>query len=61
MADTTKELVWLENILHELQIKTSGSSNVYCDNMVVFHIASNSVIHERTKHVELDCHVVRHR
>lgn len=61
MADTTKELIWLENILHEMKIKTSGSSNLYCDNTVALHIASNSVFHERTKHVELDCHVVRHR
>ena len=45
----------------EVGIETPVPTKLWRDNQVAFHIASNPVFHERTKHIEIDCHFVREK
>lgn len=58
MTDATCELIWLTNLLHDLHCVPNAPANLFCDNQSALHIASNPVFHERTKHIENDCHIV---
>ncbi|XP_019092930.1 PREDICTED: uncharacterized protein LOC109129333 [Camelina sativa] len=59
MAYITKELIWLKIVLHDLGVSHTQSMRLYCDSKSAIHIATNPVFHERTKHIENDCHFVR--
>ena len=59
MLKLTNELVWIKGILKHLEIEQATPMTMHCDNQAAIHIASNSVFHERTKHIEVDCHKVR--
>lgn len=59
MALGTCELTWLKHLLNELKFCMERFIKLICDNHVALHIASNPVFHERTKHIEIDCHFVR--
>ncbi|XP_019229309.1 PREDICTED: uncharacterized protein LOC109210365 [Nicotiana attenuata] len=53
------ELVWLSRLLEELTVSIDLPIPIHCDSLSALHIARNPVFHERTKHIEVDCHFVR--
>ncbi|CAH9070946.1 unnamed protein product [Cuscuta epithymum] len=59
MAAATGELKWLKALLLSLGIHHPQAIPLYCDSQSSIHIARNPVFHERTKHIEVDCHFVR--
>jgi len=61
MALTTCELIWLKHLLQELHFSKIGTMSIICDNQAAPHIAFNPVFHERTKHIEIDCHFIREK
>jgi hypothetical protein len=55
------ELIWVQFLLHELQVRLSSSPILWCDNIGATYLASNPMFHARTKHVKIDYHFVRER
>ncbi|RDX72248.1 hypothetical protein CR513_48290, partial [Mucuna pruriens] len=58
MTSATCELIWVKQLIQELKFTDVQSMKLYCDNQAALHTASNPVFHEKTKHIEIDCHFV---
>ncbi|XP_031093250.1 uncharacterized protein LOC115997965 [Ipomoea triloba] len=61
LAATTCEVQWLSYLLEDLAVNHASPATIYCDSKSAIAIAENPVFHERTKHIELDCHLVREK
>lgn len=59
MAIAVCEIQWLTYLLTDLEIDFVNPAILYCDSQSTRHIMANSSFDERTKHIELDCHLVR--
>jgi len=61
LASTVSELVWLLGMLKEVGAEVQLPVQIYSDSKAAIQIAANPVYHERTKHIEIDCHFIRER
>jgi hypothetical protein len=59
VVTATTELMWLQNLLHELRIPIHEPPRLLCDNVGATYLCSNHVLHSRMKHISLDYHFVR--
>jgi len=59
MAMTACQLQWVKGVLASLGVLHPTPMSLHCDSQDALHISQNPVFHERTKHIGVDCHVVR--
>ena len=59
LAVVTCEVIWVLKLMADLRLNCKVPVNVYCDNRSAVLLSLNPVFHERTKHIEIDIHVVR--
>ncbi|XP_019154279.1 PREDICTED: uncharacterized protein LOC109150751 [Ipomoea nil] len=61
LAATVCEIQWITFLLRDLQAQLNKPAALFCDNKSAIAIAENHVFHERTKHLDIDCHIVREK
>lgn len=61
MAQGVCEVLCLKRVLEELKQPFSLPMRLYCDNKSAISIAHNPVLHDRTKHVEIDRHFIKEK
>jgi hypothetical protein len=61
MTFTVSELIWVKQVLTDFNFKSEEPMRMYYDNKATRHITTNHVFHERTKHIEVDCHFIREK
>lgn len=59
MADANCDIKWLRELLQFFNASPTQPVPIYCDSQSALHLASNPVQHQRTKHIENDCHFIR--
>ena len=59
MASVACEITWVLQLLKDLKVEHSKPTMLFCDNQVALYITANLVFHVRTKHIEVECHLVR--
>jgi hypothetical protein len=56
MADAMAKIMWIQSILHELQVPGPHCARLWCDSLGAKYLASNPNFHGCMKHVEIDYH-----
>jgi len=59
MAHTVCEMMWLKNLIMEFGFRQRGPMPMHCGNQSTIYIDQNLVFHERTKHIEINYHLIR--
>ncbi|GJY66360.1 putative RNA-directed DNA polymerase [Tanacetum coccineum] len=61
LASTTCEIIWVIKVLKDSGMDGLLPAHLYCDSSYAISVAENPVFHEKTKHFEIDLHLVREK
>lgn len=58
LSSVASEVIWLQQLLEHFEVSVD-TAMLFCDNKSAIHLASNPSHHERSKHIDIDCHFIR--
>lgn len=61
MTNCAIEITSLIGLFEELGVHINLPITMVCDSMETIQIAANSIFHEQTKHIDIDCHFMREK
>ncbi|GJV48996.1 ribonuclease H-like domain-containing protein [Tanacetum coccineum] len=61
MASAVCEVMWIIKVLKDLNFSSQIPAFLFCDNSSAIQIAANPVMHEKTKHFDIDVHLIREK
>ena len=61
LSRANKEAMWLQGIIGELTRTHTEMVTIHVDNMSCIALARNPASHERTKHIAIQYHFIRHQ
>ncbi|GKD81941.1 ribonuclease H-like domain-containing protein, partial [Tanacetum coccineum] len=61
MASAVCEVMWIVKVLKDLKFSSNILAVLFCDNSSAIQIAANPVMHEKTKHFDIDVHLIREK
>ncbi|CAH9128587.1 unnamed protein product [Cuscuta epithymum] len=59
LTNAASEVIWVVNLLRELQASSDSVPLLLCDNKSVAFLSQNPIAHKRAKHIDIDYHFVR--
>eukprot|EP00268_Persea_americana_P023933 TRINITY_DN23456_c1_g2_i1.p1 TRINITY_DN23456_c1_g2~~TRINITY_DN23456_c1_g2_i1.p1 ORF type:complete len:118 (+),score=12.97 TRINITY_DN23456_c1_g2_i1:25-354(+) len=59
MSSACSEILLLRGLLTDLGFPKTLAAPLHADNTSAIRLTENPVFHERTKHIEVDCHFIR--
>ena len=59
MAVAVCEVTWILYLLKDLNVKHNHVALLFSDSQAAIRIGTNPIFHEHTKHIEINCHIVR--
>ena len=61
MAHGICEILWMKILLRELGYDSKDPIKLFCDNKAAINMAHNPVLHDWTKHNEIDKHLIKEK
>ena len=61
MSQAAAKITCLVRLFEEIGVQSLRPVTLNCDNHSSIYIEKNPMFHERTKHIEIDCHFTREK
>lgn len=61
MEKAIAQIIWLIGLYEELGMQLKLPVKLYCNSKAALQITANPIYHERTKHIEIECHFIKEK